>query len=121
MTKGTGEKPSSTSATTQPGGRVPAETPQRLVVRSLDSSGNDSLIGGSHDTAVAMAVDRSGERSESTRAADPSTSDRSDKSGSFAQPDIVGKLLAERYMVTRKVGQGGMGAVYEATHTLINK
>jgi serine/threonine-protein kinase len=29
--------------------------------------------------------------------------------------------LSGRYLVTRKVGQGGMGAVYEATHTLIGK
>ncbi|HEY4180371.1 MAG TPA: serine/threonine-protein kinase, partial [Kofleriaceae bacterium] len=35
--------------------------------------------------------------------------------------EIVGTTLSGRYLVTRKVGQGGMGAVYEATHTLINK
>jgi len=35
--------------------------------------------------------------------------------------EIVGTTLSGRYQVTRKVGQGGMGAVYEATHTLIGK
>src|SRR5690606_21443823 len=35
--------------------------------------------------------------------------------------EIVGSTLSGRYLVTRKVGQGGMGAVYEATHTLIGK
>ena len=38
-----------------------------------------------------------------------------------AASDIVGTTLSGRYLVTRKVGQGGMGAVYEATHTLIGK
>jgi eukaryotic-like serine/threonine-protein kinase len=35
--------------------------------------------------------------------------------------DLTGVTLSGRYLVTRKVGQGGMGAVYEATHTLIGK
>jgi tRNA A-37 threonylcarbamoyl transferase component Bud32 len=34
---------------------------------------------------------------------------------------LVGELLVERYEITRKIGQGGMGAVYEATHKLIGK
>src|SRR5947209_15021623 len=34
---------------------------------------------------------------------------------------ILGTMLLGRYHVTRKIGQGGMGAVYEATHTLIGK
>jgi serine/threonine-protein kinase len=35
--------------------------------------------------------------------------------------EIIGSTLSGRYLVTKKVGQGGMGAVYEATHTLIGK
>src|SRR6185503_1346163 len=35
--------------------------------------------------------------------------------------DLVGTTLLGRYAVTKKIGQGGMGAVYEATHTLIGK
>jgi serine/threonine protein kinase len=34
---------------------------------------------------------------------------------------IVGATLAGRYEVTRKVGEGGMGAVYEARHAKIGK
>ena len=34
---------------------------------------------------------------------------------------MVGTTLLGRYSVTRKIGQGGMGAVYEATHVLIGK
>ncbi|HEY1554112.1 MAG TPA: serine/threonine-protein kinase [Kofleriaceae bacterium] len=33
--------------------------------------------------------------------------------------DLVGVTLSGRYIVKRKVGQGGMGAVYEATHAEI--
>ena len=35
--------------------------------------------------------------------------------------EVIGQTLGGRYLVTRKIGQGGMGAVYEATHTLIGK
>ncbi len=35
--------------------------------------------------------------------------------------DIIGAVLNDRYTVTKKIGQGGMGAVYEATHNLIGK
>lgn len=35
--------------------------------------------------------------------------------------DLIGATLNERYEVTSKLGQGGMGAVYEARHTLIGK
>jgi len=34
---------------------------------------------------------------------------------------IVGQVLGERYQVTRRVGKGGMGAVYEATHVKLGK
>jgi serine/threonine-protein kinase len=34
---------------------------------------------------------------------------------------IVGASLAGRYQVTRKIGEGGMGAVYEARHVKIGK
>jgi serine/threonine-protein kinase len=38
-----------------------------------------------------------------------------------ARRDLVGTTLVGRYRVTRKLGQGGMGAVYEAIHTKLDK
>ena len=35
--------------------------------------------------------------------------------------ELIGVTLNERYLVTAKIGQGGMGAVYEAKHTVIGK
>jgi eukaryotic-like serine/threonine-protein kinase len=37
-------------------------------------------------------------------------------------PDpLVGTTLAERYEIIRRIGEGGMGAVYEARHTVLGK
>jgi serine/threonine-protein kinase len=73
------------------------ETPQRLVVRSRDS-GHEAA-----DTAVAV------ESAETPMAGTPAVS----------LNDLEGVTLSGRYLVRRKVGQGGMGAVFEATHTEI--
>jgi serine/threonine-protein kinase len=42
-------------------------------------------------------------------------------SGPLSTDAIVGTTLMDRYEVTRKIGEGGMGVVYEARHTLIGK
>jgi eukaryotic-like serine/threonine-protein kinase len=40
---------------------------------------------------------------------------------SEAFDSLVGATLAGRYLIVRRIGEGGMGAVYEAKHTLIGK
>jgi tRNA A-37 threonylcarbamoyl transferase component Bud32 len=42
-------------------------------------------------------------------------------SGPHVTDPLIGITLQGRYQVTRKIGEGGMGAVYEAQHTLIGK
>src|SRR4051812_6224607 len=90
-----------------------------MVVRSLDGDTNM----GANDTAVAVATAAStkdsSEKSLSQTEAGPTP-----YAGTPALTmltDLTGITLSGRYLVTRKVGQGGMGAVYEATHTLIGK
>jgi len=113
MSEGSGGKADSGS---QPG-RPAADTPQRLVVRSRDRDGeSDSTILGANDTAVAVAA-RPGEAQRPLSETNPESSGR--RAGGEAE--FVGTTLSGRYLITRKVGQGGMGAVYEATHTLIGK
>jgi serine/threonine-protein kinase len=114
MSSGNGGKPTSGSSP----GRPAADTPQRLVVRSMDSK-SDSLLGAT-DTAVAMATSTRADHDLGTSVTDAVQSlDKSVLATSTGE--LVGSTLSERYLVTRKVGQGGMGAVYEATHTLIGK
>ncbi len=115
MSTGSGSKPPSGGGS----GRPAADTPQRLVVRSHDQ-GADALMG-AHDTAVATAEDRKGSSPGKTPV--PTANGETPAAGTrqYSQPEIIGMTLSERYLVTRKVGQGGMGAVYEATHTLIGK
>jgi serine/threonine-protein kinase len=111
MSEGSGGKPEGS----QPG-RPAADTPQRLVVRSLDPD-SDSTILGANDTAVATAA-RPGEGQGLRRETRPETGP---SRGALGEAEFVGTTLSGRYLVTRKIGQGGMGAVYEATHTLIGK
>jgi serine/threonine-protein kinase len=117
MSSGSGEKPGGGSSP----GRPAADTPGRLVVRSLDGAHDTSI--GAGDTAVAVAKDSSEHAMlETLGAAQTPAAGTSALSMSGTNlAEIVGSTLSGRYLVTRKVGQGGMGAVYEATHTLIGK
>jgi serine/threonine-protein kinase len=114
MSSGSGGKPEGGS---QPG-RSTADTPQRLVVRARDldrDSDLDAAVLGGNDTAVAS---RSHAGSAETS---PGRTRAEALPAARREAELLGATLSGRYLVTRKVGQGGMGAVYEATHTLIGK
>ena len=87
----------------------------RAVVRSEPGAAGESGVMGAADTAVAL--------SSSAGATDPepSASAHLTAPATERREDLVGITLLGRYSVERKIGQGGMGAVYEATHTLIGK
>ncbi|HEY5920262.1 MAG TPA: serine/threonine-protein kinase [Kofleriaceae bacterium] len=112
MSTGSGDKPGGGSSP----GRPAADTPGRLVVRSLDGATDTSM--GAGDTAVAVAKEKGDRGVLETIGGRPTP-----LAGvlQLERSEIVGSTLSGRYLVTRKIGQGGMGAVYEATHTLIGK
>ena len=94
-----GDGSAGSTAPTMPG--VPAATTPAPA--SVDSHA---------DTAVAS-------RSQKMAALTPHSEE--DETPSDTLDTLVGTVLEAKYEITRKIGQGGMGAVYEATHKLIGK
>ena len=130
-------------------GAQPLASSGRVVVRSDDHTAGESTAMSAADTAMAAAAVAmtDPEVSDVRKAKDvrktpgratpglarggttslPSSTPGFSRTGG-GDPDptpdhdpLVGTTLLGRYSVTRKIGQGGMGAVYEATHTLIGK
>src|SRR4051812_33529280 len=101
MSTGSSGKPPGGS---QPG-RPAADTPQRLVVRSLDSQ-NDSITGmGANDTAVAYAT-KPGSDQQTSQSGESLAGSPTPSAGTAAIPnELIGSTLSGRYHVTRKVGQ----------------
>jgi len=64
---------------------------------------------GANDTAVAVNMKRSTVSGATPSAGTPSMS------------ELIGATLSGKFLINRKVGQGGMGVVYEATHMQLGK
>ncbi len=45
----------------------------------------------------------------------------SNTNSSTMRNELIGKIIAEKYQITRLLGRGGMGAVYEGQHLLLEK
>jgi eukaryotic-like serine/threonine-protein kinase len=126
------------------GGRGSGAQPQasggRVVVRGDDTAPGESQAMSAADTAMAAAaaIDTSLEVRKTPGRATPGVARATPGAtlsprltpgaGGSAPPmdgdgedPVIGTTLLGRYLVTNKIGQGGMGAVYEATHTLIGK
>ena len=73
------------------------------------------------DTAVAAAKKFSGEDTAASGETQGGDGHEPSLRPNAPSVEILGTTLSDRYLITRKIGQGGMGAVYEATHTLIGK
>ncbi len=109
--KGDGEKDA--AHTVEHGAAAAAPTPSPLeesdtVAATKPGARLESSTLGGADTAVAT-------QSQAMAAVRPP-----DEVSDGADP-LLASVLLGRYEITRRIGQGGMGAVYEATHKLIGK
>ena len=78
------------------------------------------------DSDIRVGVDLTGTGEHSSTVDDSSedasnTGGRAGASASDSLDDLLGITLQDRYKISRKIGQGGMGAVYEATHLALGK
>ncbi len=96
------------------------------MAATMDSGSRPATDPGADAGAMAATMD-SGSRPVADSGADTVLGDKSQVNPSAkiakqdAADDLIGVTLNERYEVTSKLGQGGMGAVYEARHILIGK
>ncbi|MBX9720552.1 MAG: protein kinase, partial [Candidatus Obscuribacterales bacterium] len=44
-----------------------------------------------------------------------------DVKDTYRPEDLIGKTIAERYVIKEIIGEGGIGVVYKAQHTLMNR
>ena len=88
-----------------------ADAPVSAEITPLGGTLSDDSLG---DTDMASA-------SQAMAARSPSEEPRTARTRPHTNDPMLGTTLMERYVVTEKIGQGGMGAVYEAKHTVIGK
>ncbi|MBP6840910.1 MAG: serine/threonine protein kinase [Kofleriaceae bacterium] len=119
-------------------GRPAADTPKPQI--RADVGAGDSATISAADTAMALAVDvsssavghaetqasgsggsRPGRSSGGGGTPAPVDDDGLSDSGMVSMSALVGTTLAGRYKIERKVGQGGMGAVFEGINTSIGR
>ena len=87
----------------------------RAVVRSEVGAGESGAMAAA-DTAVALPTPAPG----GTDPGEPPPMDP-ESTRPRTEENLIGATLLGRYTILRKIGQGGMGVVYEATHMLIGK
>ncbi|HVV81610.1 MAG TPA: serine/threonine-protein kinase [Kofleriaceae bacterium] len=104
-----------------PGDSGPRAAGGRAVIRSEGGAGESGAMAAA-DTAVALPTPTPGGTDPGTAAeAATDTGAAADAPKRKVEENLIGTTLLGRYTIHRKIGQGGMGVVYEATHTLIGK
>jgi tRNA A-37 threonylcarbamoyl transferase component Bud32 len=98
-----GAKLMSTGASTEAGLVMAATLPGAPTPPPGASSSSPALSAASSSSAPALAA----------------TAPSPEEAAKF--DPLVGAVLADRYQIVRRIGEGGMGAVYEARHTVIGK
>jgi serine/threonine protein kinase len=91
------------------------DTHAQSVADTALSALDQSSIGGAPTEAVPVSTPHG----TPAPATDPGPVRRQDSSS--GSDTLVGQTLLDRYRITAQIGKGGMGAVYEAQHTLIGK